>query len=74
MLTDAARQGGEQRKARENGGRKKKEENEQTEKYNENGECYMIREHTISTEINQDCAQISKREITKINRLDGSVR
>lgn len=37
MLTDAARQGGEQRKARENGGRKKKEENEQTEKYNENG-------------------------------------
>lgn len=29
-----------------------------------------IRGHTISTEINQGCAQISKRKITKINRPD----
>lgn len=33
-------------------------------------ERYTIRGHTISTEINQGCAQISKRKITKINRPD----
>jgi len=63
-------------------GREKVEmEEEEKEKEEKKGRCnenagketenaYTIRGHTISTEINQGCAQISKRKITKINRPD----
>jgi len=40
------------------------------ERERERGAPYNPRAYSISTEINQGCAQISKRKITKINRPD----
>lgn len=74
-----ARQGGGRRTAREDD---EKEEQEEDEKEGKKGRCNENREkrdgerlhdtraYSISTEINQGCAQISKRKITKINRPD----
>lgn len=62
------------RRAREGGGGGEGERGEERENATRTEErdadAYTIRGHTISTEINQGCAQISKRKITKINRPD----
>jgi len=61
---DSGGTGGERRKRDANGNGR-----EDTERERERG-LYNPRAYSISTEINQGCAQISKREITKINRPD----
>jgi len=60
---DSGGTGGERRKRDATG------TGEETRRERERG-LYNPRAYSISTEINQGCAQISKREITKINRPD----
>lgn len=70
MRTVAWQGGGKREQREEKEEEEEKEDDEEEAEEKKDGERYTIRGHTISTEINQGCAQISKREITKINRPD----